>query len=264
MEAPLGWDLLSYSWEELKANKRLLIFPILSATTVVALFVALYYAPAMPHRWRLDHFGPVRLLLFYCAFAFVSNFFNCALAACAQIRFSGGQPTAADGLRRAAQRLPAILLWSLAAASVGVLLNQLEQRLSILGKLLVKLVGFAWGVATYLVVPILVIEEESVSRTIRKSAGLLRKTWGEQLSVGIGLGVIILLYLLPGVALMIIGYQYSPVLVAAGAAAIAAVLVGQEALVVMFQVALYRYATGNAVAVYPADVLRDALRRQEN
>jgi hypothetical protein len=147
---------------------------------------------------------------------------------------------------------------------VGVLLNQLEQRLSIVGKLLVKLVGIAWGVATYLVVPILVIEKESVSRTIRKSAGLLRKTWGEQLSVGIGLGVIILLYLLPGVALMIIGYQYSPVLVAAGAAAIAAVLVGQEALVVMFQVALYRYATGNTVAVYPADVLRDALRRQEN
>lgn len=256
----MGWDLLSYSWEELKANKRLLIFPILSTLATAALFVAFFYAPTLPHSWRMDHLHPVRLLLFYCSCACVMNVFNCALAACAQIRFSGGQPTPSDGLRRALERWDAILLWSLVAGTVGVLLVTLEQRLSFVGKLVVKVTGFAWGMATYLMVPILVIEEDNVPHAIRRSTRLLRQTWGEQLSVEIGLGLMVVLYFIPGIALASIGYYYSPLLLAAGVACIAAVLIGQEALLVLFQVALYRYATGNATTAYPADALRDALR----
>jgi hypothetical protein len=256
----LGWDLLSYSWEELKANKRLLIFPVLGTLSALALFIAMFYRPGAPHHWLMEPFQPARWFLFYCSCTFVMNFFDCALAACAQIRYSGGQPTAADGLRRAIERIDAILFWSLIAATVGMMLNKIEQHLSVVGKLLVRVFGYAWVVATFLVVPVLVIERAGALRAVRRSTRLLRETWGEQLSVDIGLGLWLLALFLPGIALAIAGYYSYPVVMALGVAWIAAVFVGMEALTVMFQVALYRYAIGDAPAAYPADILRNALR----
>ncbi len=187
----------------------------------------------------------MRLALFYVSLSLVMNFFNCALAACAPIRFSGGQPTMSDGLRRAGQRLPAIALWSLLAATVGVLLSQAEQRLPAIGKLAVKLVGFAWGMATFLVVPILAMEEEPLMATVRNRGGCCG-AWGEQLTFDFGFGAMVLLYLLPGVALVLIGNYYSAVVLALGVAAVAAAIIGEQAIEVMFQVALYRYAAGDS------------------
>ena len=258
----MGWDLLLYSWEELKASKRLLFFPITSTLAAAALLFAFFpSSPFGQHRWSAGQ--SLRLLLFYCALSFVMNFFNCALAACAQIRFSGGQPTPADGLRRALQRWDAILFWSLLTATVGVVLNAIEQRLSILGELLIRVVGFAWGMATFLVVPILVIEEDTAPRALRKSAQLLRSTWGEQLSVNVGVGAILLLWLLPGIAVAVIGYNCVPALLVIGVTYLVAILTGQQALETIFQVALYRYATGNTPGPFPADMLRNALRGKE-
>ena len=64
---------------------------------------------------------------YYANFA-IGIFFNGALAACANIRLSGGDPTVADGLRIAFTRIGRILLLALITATVGLFLRSMRER----------------------------------------------------------------------------------------------------------------------------------------
>src|SRR5580704_11200743 len=85
------WDLIGQSFSVLRKDKKLVVFPLLSTLSALAIAAA-YGIP-------LFRFGATRpavygwLFLWYCTNYFVIIFFNCALAACAQTRFSGGEPT---------------------------------------------------------------------------------------------------------------------------------------------------------------------------
>jgi cobalamin biosynthesis protein CobD/CbiB len=48
----------------------------------------------------------------------------------------------------------------------------------------------AWNLATYLVVPVLVVEGVDPLTAIKRSASLLKQTWGEQIAGNFGIGLI--------------------------------------------------------------------------
>lgn len=50
-------------------------------------------------------------------------------------------------------------------------------------------------------VPVLVMEDAGVMESVRRSASLLRRTWGEQLVSGLAFGWLVLLYAIPGIVL---------------------------------------------------------------
>jgi tetrahydromethanopterin S-methyltransferase subunit E len=75
----------------------------------------------------------------------------------------------------------------------------------LVGKLVVGLIGLAWTLASFLVVPILAFEEAGPFEALRRSAELFRKTWGEQVAGGFSFGLIFFLLALPGVLLPLIG-----------------------------------------------------------
>jgi serine/threonine protein kinase len=116
---------------------------------------------------------------FYLATSFVIVFFNTALISCALIRFDGGNPTLGDGLSAAVARLPQILGWALLSATVGTILKQVEERVPLVGKFVIGLVGMAWAILTFMVVPILAAEGLGPIAAVKRSTSLLRKTWGE-------------------------------------------------------------------------------------
>src|SRR5690348_16003448 len=64
----------------------------------------------------------------YFLLVFVGNFFFAALIGAAMMKLEGGNPTVADGLRFARRRVGRILVWSLIAASVGLLLQAIASR----------------------------------------------------------------------------------------------------------------------------------------
>ncbi len=48
------------------------------------------------------------------------------------------------------------------------------------GRLVVRLIGVAWTLASYFVVPVLAEEDLGPIEALRRSADLFRETWGEQ------------------------------------------------------------------------------------
>jgi hypothetical protein len=99
------------------------------------------------------------VLLFYVVQYFVIFFCNTALVGAAMIRLRGGDPTVGDGFRIAVSRIQPILGYALIAATVGMVLRAISERSGLLGRLVIASVGLAWNLATYLVVPVLVVED---------------------------------------------------------------------------------------------------------
>jgi hypothetical protein len=95
----------------------------------------------------------------------------------------------ADGFRIAAARVGPILGYAFIAATVGMVLRAISERSGFLGRLVVGMFGFAWSLATFLVVPVLVVEDVGPIEAVQRSASYLRKTWGEQIAGNLGMGL---------------------------------------------------------------------------
>ncbi|MGH7941183.1 MAG: DUF6159 family protein, partial [Limisphaerales bacterium] len=120
-------------------------------------------------------------------------------------------------------------------------------------------------VMTFLIVPILVIENKNPIAALQESVTLLKKTWGEQLVSNLSFGVIFVLLSLPAVGLVLLGVMagHPAVIVACvGVAIIYWILLSliHTALQTIFQTALYLYARDGVVPQgFHADVLGTAI-----
>src|SRR5207247_7466567 len=86
-----------------------------------------------------------------------------------------------------------------------VILKMIEEKTDWIGRIVVALIGTAWAVATYLAVPTLAVEGVGPIEALKRSAGLIRQTWGEGFVGNIGIGWIGFLISLPGIALILFG-----------------------------------------------------------
>src|ERR1035438_8267042 len=120
-------------------------------------------------------------------------------------------------------------------------------------RLIIGLFGLGWGMATYLVVPVLVMEEAGVMDSIRRSASLLRQTWGEQIISGLAFGWLGLLFAVPGIVLGVLGANGYPIFIVLAILWFATMIAAFTAAGEIFTVALYRYATtGQSPSGYDA------------
>lgn len=111
-----------------------------------------------------------------------------ALVAGACHRMRGGNPTVRSALAEAATRLPHLLLWGLVNTGWGLLtiIALSGRRLGPLARLAVMILNTAWRTTTYLVVPAIVIDRDTAPAAIKRSAKMLRDTWGPNLAVNLG------------------------------------------------------------------------------
>ncbi len=249
-----SWTLVKASAAVLRSDKELLLFPVISSiATLVA--TATFLVPVIGLRifegGSIGVMGALVGFLFYLCQYFVIFFFNTALVGAAMIRLEGGDPTVADGLRIARSKVGVILGYAAIAATVGLLLQMISEKSGFVGKMVVGLVGMAWTLASFLVVPILVTRDVGPIDAIKESMALLKRTWGENVAgnVGIGLafGLVMVAVVVTVVALVIGaaalgGVKLAIVVGVVGAFAIATVAVIQAALSGIYSAAVYRYA----------------------
>jgi hypothetical protein len=272
-----SWELAKGSFRVLRSDKELLLFPLLSFIALLVVSISFF----LPFMWvggiTSAQNGETNIASYVVAFIFyvvsytVTFFFQTALVGAAMIRLDGGDPTLGDGFRIAFSRLPKIIVYAVIAATVGMILRWISQRAGIVGQIVGGILGFAWSVATFLVVPVLVVENVGPFEAIKRSTGYLKRTWGEQLigNVGIGLvfGVLMMLVIFAGGALLYFLFQASVTLGLVGVVALI-LLVGILALIGsalggIFTASVYRYATkGDGGSMFNNEVLATAFRQK--
>jgi Family of unknown function (DUF6159) len=268
-------ELARASFAVLRADKELLLFPFISflalAVVVIAFAVPFILVATGGQSGSGTSSIPLLVLgfLFYVVAYSVIFFFNTALVGAALIRLDGGDPTVRDGLRIAVSRLPAILAYAVIAATVGQVLRMISERAGILGTILAGILGFAWSVVTFLVVPVLAVEGIGPIAAIKRSGALLRQTWGEQLvgNLGISLvfGLLAVVVFFVGFALMFILASISVTALVIGIVAmvlvIGLVLLVGAAVQGIYTASVYRYATkGDAGTMFRPETLAQAFR----
>jgi hypothetical protein len=263
-----SFELAKSSWRVLRTDKKLVLFPIISAIATLAVLLAfagpliglqlanvIDLDPANNNGQVPIWVYPVVFAFYFCTY-FVIIFCNSALVSCALMRFNGQEPTLGDGFRAAGARLPQIVAWSLLSATVGLILYVIENVHEKVGEIISFVLGTAWTIMTYFVVPVLVVEKLGPFAAIGRSVSLLKKTWGEALAGGIGLGLFKLLILLPGFLLLIGGIALGvamnslPVGLGIGLLGVVWLLLGSAAcaaLDTIFLTALYQYAAFDKV-----------------
>lgn len=251
-----SWGLIKASASVLRADKELMLFPILSSVATL-LVLATFALPVFALKLFADGFnvfGAVIGFAFYFCQYSVIVFFNSALVAAATIRLEGGDPTFSDGIRAAKARLPAILGYAAIAATVGVLLQSLKNRdNNVIVRMIGSGLGMAWTLATFLVVPVLVNRDIGPVDALKESVVLLKKTWGENAIGNVGIGaafsLITTLVVLLGILATFLAWQASMALAIGVAAAflIGVLVLGvtQAALSGIYSAALYRYAVSH-------------------
>jgi len=260
-----SWDIFKASAIVLRKDRRLLIFPLISTLAAILATAGC----GIVYVWRPDFEPYVLGFIFYFLVYTVIVFFNTALVAVAVSHLDGGTTTPSDGLRFARSKIRVIIGYASIAATVGIVLRFLENRLGTIGQIIVGLAGVAWSVATFLVVPVLVYRDIGPVDAVKESARLLKDTWGENIIANGGMGLIFMILYVP-LGLLAIAATFSLILYNVGAGyttgqwainislALAAwlplllVISVHGALQGIYSAALYRYA------VLPSDATSDA------
>ena len=192
-----GWTIAMNSLQVLKANKQLIVFPILSGFSLLLVSASFFTAVLASAGWHVDtvtddyskatQYG--LLFVFYFLNYFVIVFFNVALMRCTQLYFMGEEVSLQKGLQFSVSRIGAILSWALFAATVGTVLKIVQENLGKIGKIVIGLIGIVWNVATFFVVPVIAFEDKNAIGAFKRSVQLMREKWGESIGASFSFGL---------------------------------------------------------------------------
>ena len=206
--------IMSAAWYILKEDLSLFLLPVASSLCLL-LLVGSYLVPTIigwvtDERFNtgivyIEPRSQAGLFLFYLVTYATVVFFNAALAACVLGKLEGREITIVHGLKEARTCVPQIVGWAVLSATVGLVLKTIERRSGFLGNLIVQILGVAWSVATFLVVPVLVAEKKGPFEAVQASVQLVKRTWGEDVLAGLGFGALYFILSIPGWFVFVVG-----------------------------------------------------------
>ncbi|MGA1847807.1 MAG: DUF6159 family protein [Thermoplasmatota archaeon] len=201
-----SWVITKACFRVLWRNPKLLEFPLISMIAslwILAGFTGLiFFAPEISGEGSsLVVVIPASVMMYYLV-VLVTIFCNVAIVGSAGMMLEGRSPSLGDGLRFAWSRIWHIIGWTLITATVTFILQMIQSRSGALGRIVIGIIGFAWTVLTYFVVPVLVFEGVGPIKAIRRSKDILRRTWGESLIANFSIGMITGLFMLAFILLI--------------------------------------------------------------
>jgi len=218
------WSLMKSSLRVLRQEKKLLIFPVLSGLASLIVIIS-FITPV----WLTGQFEALHtyfeestagalsvVFLFYFVNYFFILFFNSAAVVSAIHVMKGGNPSLTKAMKLVWSRKSALFGWTFIAASVGLLLNTLENQSDKFGKILTGFLGLSWTVISFLVLPVLIIEKKGPIESLKESVKMLKDSWGEQLIGHFSFGLVFF-FLALGVSIVVFPlFLLGPVFVVIG------------------------------------------------
>ncbi len=269
-----SFKLVKESFEVLKKDKEMMLFPIISGIVTILLFISFiipifFISGTDTARRGTGNFYYFILFIYYILSYFIVIFFNTGLITCANIRLNGGDPTFSDGFNNAKKHIGKIFVWALISATVGLILRIIADRSETIGKIVIAIIGMAWSLITFFVVPVMVFENIGVMESIKKSGYLFKKTWGENVIGQFSMGLIFFILGIIGLIPLILSFLAgSPVIIISAVVLVIIywVVLGiiSSSLDGIFVTALYNYAnTGKIPSAYSPEVLTNAFRPKD-
>lgn len=276
-----SWTLTKLSFRVIGQDKELLLFPLIAMVLSIGYLLALLY----PTLWlEMSRDGSLEwsvadiivTFLAYLGLAFIGTFMNMCIVFTAKTRFEGGNATFGQSIGFTLGRIHLVLGWAAVSATVGVIMNVIDnaaQRLGGIGQIVVgilrAILGVVWTVITIFVVPSMVYRGFGPIDAIKDSIRVLKQTWGENLVRSLGFGLVRFAFLFVGAlgfaALMgtvaSAGGTVALVVVVAAISYFVAVIFVFMLAEMIFDTALYAWASeGKLPPGYSTDVLQGAVR----
>lgn len=270
-----SWRLTKISFGLVFQDSALLVFPLvagLSAIAVLVLFAlgTIFLAPLLLVGGNLstsyEVVGLVLFLVAYFSTTFITVYATAALVGAARLKLDGQQPTASDGWRIARANLSRLLVWSLIAATVGLVIQIISSRFrGAAGIIIGGIAGATWAIATYFVIPVIIYEKTSPWQSLGHSAKMFLNTFGRTLVTNIVLALIVGAGIVLAIVLGVLGLYLAfsgnslfgiVLIVSALGVGVLFALLGASAEGVL-RAALYRYATTGRI---DPDMLPQAYR----
>jgi hypothetical protein len=216
-----GWELSLNIFTVLRENRQLILFPILSGLSMLLVVSSFFMILFASSGWDIMEIDTLKeqgtvvnysiLFGYYVVNYFIVVFFNTALIHCTHLYFQGQRPTVGEGLRFAVGRIGVIFAWAVFAGTVGTILRIIQDRVGFLGKIITGLIGVAWSIATFFVVPVIAYENVGPLAAFRRSTSMMKEKWGESIGATFSFGIIQLLGLfLLAIPSMILFYLVNP------------------------------------------------------
>lgn len=255
--------LVGQSYRILMQDKELMVLPLISGVVVAGVAGSFVMAMGIGAN-GFNNQNPAHIAAVFALYVVtyaIGIFFQAAVIVGATERMRGGDPTVASALGAAWKRIGAIIAWAIVAATVGMILRAIQQRAGFIGKLIAGFAGVAWSLATFFIVPVLVLENHSVPESFTRSVDTFKKTWGESMVGSVSIGLIavmgwILLVAMAGLLTWAGTGWFAIVAFFAGATLL---VILTSALQGVYVASLYQYATAGAVAPgFDRDALEQA------
>ena len=267
-------DLMKSCIRVLKKDKELILFPILAAIFVILFvwiiftFVGLDMSALTAEDNQAEEMPVIPLLILLFGANFIVVFFNSALVSAALDRLRGGDPNIRSGLSHASKHIHHIFIWSIIVTIMALIFAAIRASArnrgavgQIMTSIFASLLQAGWAMMTFFVIPIIVSENISPFAAIKRSSGLFKQTWGNQVTANFGFGIFQILALLASAAL---GWFFG--LMSANLGMIVGVLCATTSISIIYtlegiyKAALYEFAMGEKPLEFEQQDLRTAYR----
>jgi Family of unknown function (DUF6159) len=224
-----SWEILRTGWPAVRHNPPMLALAAASvATGLLAAGIALGYAYGVVHHHHKLHLAIAGIALAFPA-RLVTTFLGVAMCHCAETALEHGRCTARSAMRGAWRLRGPILAWSLVATVVGLILEELAERLPFVGRLAAWIGEVAWAATSFLAAAIIAARGTGPRDTLRHAGEVVRGRWGEGITGVVTIAAGLSVVTVPGLLLCCIGIG----VIDAGHPATGAALVGAGALMLL-------------------------------
>ena len=155
----------------LRKDKAMLLFPVLAG--IACLIATLSFI--LPVFLAIDLLGLFSLLLifiFYIAMYFVCIFFSSTMIIYASFRIRDSKLTILGAIKISGKNIFNVLLWALFSATIGIVLEVVDKIIGKRFDILTSLLGAAWSLATFFVIPVIVFEHKTPLNAMKESVAL--------------------------------------------------------------------------------------------
>lgn len=263
-----GWELAKISLHTINQNRSLLLFPVFSVISLILVLATFFgggfffFGDTIDRLMNDEQSGKILgiavIFIYYLINFFIIVFFNSALIYCAVKILNGEETSLQEGFDFAFSRIGKIFGWSVLSATVGTLL-QLLQNTGKIGEIIAGLIGLAWSVMTFFVVPVLIYEDKGVFESVKESGRLMKQKWGESLAANVSFGVFHLLGILAATGIGILLMKVNAILaITIAVGIILLVSTVMSAARTVFVAAVYNHVTGRPTGEFDGRTLDSA------